>query len=333
MNTSTLFFQFSTLFIFLSATILAWHYARRTETVQHGKAFILLFVYFQSYLLWLSLIWFIFQLIQGTFQPIKHSFLFILNILALYARFIEPYRVVSKTHHFHIDPRLPLKQPIKIALIADLHIGLYSGKPKQLAKIVEQINHAQVEFVIMAGDWTYEPTADLSQKMQILQQIQCPIYSVNGNHDEQTPGPPIQALLADALAKNNIIHIENQMLEYKDLRILGVGDLWAGKTELQQITQYPQDRPWLIISHNPDSVADVPALPYRALMLSGHTHGGQIEIPFLTSFIMKKVSKLGYKKGLYQHQNADVFVTAGIGMVGIPFRFCVPPTVEIIYLH
>lgn len=333
MVTNTLLFQIIALIIMIFATGYAWYRAKRTETVQHGKAFILLFIYYQSYLLWLSLVWLIFQIIQGTFQPIQHSLFIVLNLAALYARFIEPYRVVSKKHHFQIDPRLPLKQPIKIALIADLHIGLYSGNPKQLQKIVEHINQAQVELVIMAGDWTYEPEADLAEKLTIFKHIQCPIYAVNGNHDEQTPGPPIQALLANALAQNNIIHIENQMLEYRDLRILGIGDLWAGKAELQQLKQYPQDRPWLIIAHNPDCVADVPALPYRAFMLSGHTHGGQIEIPMITSFVMKQVSKLGYKKGLYSHQNADVFVTAGIGMVGIPFRFCVPPTVEVITLH
>ena len=77
----------------------------------------------------------------------------------------------------------------------------------------------------------------------------------------------------------------------------------------------------------------VPDLPTRPLMLSGHTHGGQVDLPWLTSYVMKKVSILGHKRGLYHHDNADVFVSVGTGMVGVPFRFCVPPTIDIIELN
>ena len=112
----------------------------------------------------------------------------------------------------------------------------------------------------------------------------------------------------------------------------GVGDLWAGKTDMRYMPDLPQDKPWVILSHNPDTVDMVPKLPSHPLMLSGHTHGGQVELPWLTNYIMKKVSILGHKKGLYQHENADVFVTVGTGMVGVPFRFRVPPTIDVIEL-
>ena len=155
---------------------------------------------------------------------------------------------------------------------------------------------------------------------------------MNGNHDEQYPGPPIQNLLRHALKVNNVIDIEGQMVEFDEFRLLGVGDLWAGKTDMRYMPDLPQDKPWVLLSHNPDTVDMVPKLPTRPLMLSGHTHGGQVELPWLTNYIMKKVSILGHKKGLYQHENADVFVTVGTGMVGVPFRFRVPPTIDIIEL-
>ena len=68
------------------------------------------------------------------------------------------------------------------------------------------------------------------------------------------------------------------------------------------------------------------------VIFAGHTHGGQIELPWITTYIMKKVSILGHKKGFYTHEHADVFVTVGTGMVGVPFRFRVPPTIDIIEL-
>ena len=126
--------------------------------------------------------------------------------------------------------------------------------------------------------------------------------------------------------------IEGQVVEFNEFRLIGIGDLWAGKADMRFMPQLTQDKPWIILSHNPDTVDMVPKLPTRPLMLSGHTHGGQVELPWLTDYVMKKVSILGHKKGLYQHENADVFVTVGTGMVGVPFRFRVPPTIDIIEL-
>ncbi len=56
-----------------------------------------------------------------------------------------------------------LKQPVKIALIADLHIGLFSGHERQLRQIVHKLNHIQPDLVVVAGDWTYEPENKLAQ--------------------------------------------------------------------------------------------------------------------------------------------------------------------------
>jgi len=223
-------------------------------------------------------------------------------------------------------------KPVKIALIADLHIGLFSGHERQLKQIVQKLNEQKPDLVVVAGDWTYEPEHKLAEELAVLQQSDAPVYSVNGNHDEQYPGPPIQELLHCALSQNKVMDIEGLVVEFNEFRLIGIGDLWAGKADMRFMPQLPQDKPWIILSHNPDTVDMVPELPTRPLMLSGHTHGGQVELPWLTDYVMKKVSILGHKKGLYQHEHADVFVTVGTGMVGVPFRFRVPPTIDIIEL-
>lgn len=311
----------------------AWASARRTETTHHFKAFLLLFVFYLCYLIfpWIVLtLWQWYQLDINHIQAI--SSLIIASIL-IYARFIEPHHVVVKHTDLTIDANFPLKNSLTVALIADLHIGLYSGKERQLEKIVNKINEEQPDVVVVSGDWTYEPEDKLTDELRILRQIDCLIYSVNGNHDEQYPGPPIQELLAKALFHNNVLDIENQIVEFDEVRMLGVGDLWAGKADMQQLPNLPQDKPWIILAHNPDTVEMVPQLPSKPLMLSGHTHGGQIELPWITSYVMRKVSMLGHKKGYYQHDTANVFVTVGTGMVGAPFRFRVPPTIDILHLH
>ena len=311
----------------------AWTSARRTETTHPFKAFLLLFIFYLGYLLFPWIVLTLWQLYQSDINHIQAISSLIIASILIYARFIEPHYVVVKHTDITIDANFPLKNSLTVALIADLHIGLYSGKERQLEKIVNKINEEQPDFVVVSGDWTYEPEDKLTDELRILRQIDCPIYSVNGNHDEQYPGPPIQELLAKALFHNNVLDIENQIVEFDEVRMLGVGDLWAGKADMQQLRNLPQDKPWILLAHNPDTVEMVPQLPSKPLMLSGHTHGGQIELPWITSYVMRKVSMLGHKKGYYQHDTANVFVTVGTGMVGAPFRFRVPPTVDILHLH
>ncbi len=317
----------------------AWMSQSRTETIHPFKAFVHLLAFYLSYLLIPLFFFSLFAGWIGTFSQHQSIFVFLLSGLLIYARFIEPHTIKINRLKYNLTSNDPFdtenqtKRPIKVALIADLHIGLFSGHERQLKMIVEKINQQQPDLVVVAGDWTYEPENKLADELAVLKQIQAPVYSVNGNHDEQYPGPPIQALLKHALEVNNVIDIEGKIVEFDDFRLIGIGDLWAGKADMRYMPELPQDKPWLILSHNPDTVDMVPKLPTHPLMLSGHTHGGQVELPWLTNYVMKKVSILGHKRGLYQHENANVFVSVGTGMVGVPFRFRVPPMIDIIEIY
>ena len=320
------------LIILLWGMYKAWHNATHTATIHPFKAIALLSLFYLSYLAFPALVLVIWQMWQGEINVVQFVSTTIILMILIYARFIEPQYVVVQETELKIDPKWPLQQTLKIALIADLHIGLYSGKEKQLKTIVEKINEEQPDFVVVAGDWTYEPKHTIAKEIAILKQIDVPIYSVTGNHDEQYPGPPIQQLLKQALTSNHIKDIENQVIEFDEIYLVGIGDLWAGKANMEFLKDLAEDKPILLLSHNPDTVEMVPQLATKPLMLSGHTHGGQIELPWLTDYVLKKVSILGHKKGYYSHANANVFVTVGTGMVGAPFRFRVPPTIDIIYL-
>ena len=327
-----LFFA-SFLLVGIWAVVQAWISQSRTETIHPFKAFVHLLAFYLSYLLFPLILFSIFAGWTGYYSSAESIFIFLLSSLLIYARFIEPHLVRVDHHQYKISGNEDFKKPFKVALIGDLHIGLFSGHERQLKIIVKKINAEQPDIVVVAGDWTYEPEHKLAEELAVLKDIQAPIYSVNGNHDEQYPGPPIQDLLAHALKVNHVIDIEGQMVEFDDFRLIGIGDLWAGKSDMRQLPLLPQDKPWVILSHNPDTVDMVPELPTHPLMLSGHTHGGQVELPWLTDYVLKKVSILGHKRGLYHHDHADVFVTVGTGMVGVPFRFRVPPTIDMIELH
>ncbi|MCU4414148.1 metallophosphoesterase [Acinetobacter sp. WU_MDCI_Axc73] len=331
---NSIIFYFYLIFVVLAiwAVAQAWRSQACTETIHPFKAFVHLLVFYLSYLLFPLVIFALYAGWSGYFSLHQSVFIFLLSVFLIYARFIEPHLVHVRRHQYRLNPNQPFAKSVKVALIADLHVGLYSGHERQLRIIVEKLNQAQPDIVVVSGDWTYEPENKLAEELQVLRQIQAPVYSVPGNHDEQYPGPPIQELLKHALDVNNVIDIEGKIVDFDEFRLIGIGDLWAGKTDMRFMPELPQDKPWLILSHNPDTVDMVPELPLRPLMLSGHTHGGQVELPWITNYIMKKVSILGHKKGFYEHEHADVFVTVGTGMVGVPFRFRVPPTIDIIEL-
>lgn len=333
-NSSSIIFYFYICFVLLAvwATAQAWLSQSRTETIHPFKAFVHLLVFYLSYLLYPLALFSAYAGWTGYYSSQQAIFICVLSLVLIYARFIEPHFIHVHHHQYRLNLEQPFHTPVKVALIADLHIGLFSGHERQLRTLVKKLNQLQPDLVVVAGDWTYEPENTLVEELKILSEIQAPVYSVPGNHDEQYPGPPIQQLLKNALESNNVIDIEGKIIDFDEFRLIGIGDLWAGKTDMRAMPDLPQDKPWLILSHNPDTVDMVPALPTRPLMLSGHTHGGQIELPWVTSYIMKKVSILGHKKGLYTHEHADVFVTVGTGMVGIPFRFRVPPTIDMIEL-
>ena len=334
LNSDIVILVFYLLFAVLAlwALIQAWIHQARNETIHLFKAFVHLLAFYLSYLL--VPLWF-FSLYagwSGYYTPHQTIFVFLLSSVLVYARFIEPHQIHVKYHQYRLNPQREFTKPVKVALVADMHVGLFSGHERQLKTIVKKLNQEQPDFVVVAGDWTYEPENRLVQELAVLREIQMPVYSVSGNHDEQYPGPPIQELLAKALSENNVMDIEGKIIEFDEFRLVGIGDLWAGKANMRFLPELPQDKPWLILSHNRDTVDMVRELPSHPLMLSGHTHGGQIELPWVTSYIMKRVSILGHKKGFYSHEHADVFVTVGTGMVGVPFRFRVPPTIDIIEL-
>ena len=200
-SSDTVIFIFYAIFALLAlwGLIQAWIHQSRTETIHPFKAFIHLLAFYLSYLL--IPLWF-FSLYTGWsdyYSLHQSTFVFLLSSLLIYARFIEPHIVQVKHHQYRLHPDREFTRPIKLAVVADMHVGLFSGHERQLKTIVKKLNQQQPDLVVVAGDWTYEPENRLVQELAILREIHAPVYSVPGNHDEQYPGPPIQALLKQAL--------------------------------------------------------------------------------------------------------------------------------------
>ncbi len=243
-----------------------------------------------------------------------------LALTTFYARFIESEQIVVR------ESRLTIGAPLRIALIADLHIGLFQGA-ERTQQIVNALNALDVDVVAVAGDWTYEPTRPLTELLAPLAQIRHRVISVPGNHDEEEPGPPLAAELRAALVANRVEPIEGRVVTINGVRVVGIGDRWARKDVVPNLAE--SAAPTIALAHNPDSIVRLAGTPITTL-LAGHTHGGQINVPLLTRRVLNGSTKGAYKAGLYMRSDKQVFVTSGIGMTGVPLRLFQPPVIDVL---
>jgi len=253
-------------------------------------------------------------------------FLFLINFLLIYARFIEPNIILEK----NTDIETGFKA--KIVLISDLHIGAYNST-RFLERIVEKVNSIEdVDFVVIAGDITYYPIGDLDTLLSPLKKLQRPTYAVLGNHDSQAPGPDIEEELKEALEKNNVIFLKNEdiYIEDLDIHILGFGDLLAKEVNIKKLKDFKDEDNLVVIAHTPDTVYSYKYIE-PDLTLSGHTHGGQIRIPFIYKYFIP--TKYGFDEGYYETEKGKVYVSSGLGMTGLPFRLGIPPVIDVIELY
>ncbi|WP_434778840.1 metallophosphoesterase [Neisseria sp. Ec49-e6-T10] len=255
-------------------------------------------------------------------QPnIINLLLFTLGTLFIWSRFIEPQLLLTKhttiaNTHIKAD----------ILLVADLHIGAYKST-HYLERLVNKINATPAQFNIIAGDFIYAANPDnLNQLLAPLAKLNRPTYIVLGNHDTHTPK------LNSVLTKFNLINIEQKIIDMPTYQLAGVGDRWNLGDDPQFLEQ-SSDQPILMVAHNPDSA--VMFDPKKVtLVLAGHTHCGQIRIPFIYEKVIP--SEYGFNC-LLETTKTDkgimkVFITRGIGEIGLPMRLFNPPTIDVLHL-
>lgn len=258
-----------------------------------------------------------------------------LLLLTAYSGLIEPRLLQIRTHHIQVrqNPHAVPVQPLHIALVSDIHTGLFVRK-RQLLRLVEAINAQDVDAVVVAGDWLYEPKSDLRAELEPLAQLRHPVFGVLGNHDTQAPGPDLEAPLRQTLQQLGVQLLEGKHQVFKGWELMGLSDLWGGhpRQEIAQLLQKPTTLPRLMLMHQPDTAALLPANS-ATFMVSGHTHGGQIWLPWITKTkVLPGMSQHGWYEGLYHTHAGELFVAAGTGTIGLPARLGVVPRVDVLHL-
>jgi predicted MPP superfamily phosphohydrolase len=239
-------------------------------------------------------------------------------------------------------PRLPdVFRGMRIVQISDLHYANYT-EPYFIRQVVEYVNRLSADVVVFTGDfisfglWPYEDIARFANNCaELLSQVKCPIrYACLGNHDYAVN----QWMVADALRNHHIPALINRAepleRDGKRLWIAGTGDAIANEMDLEQAipaASRKDNEPVILLAHEPDVLKYV--APFGVdLMLSGHTHGGQIRLPFLPPLFLPKMG-IEYVNGLFRMGNTHLYVNRGIGTVNLPFRFDCPPEITVLTLE
>jgi uncharacterized protein len=266
------------------------------------------------------------------------SILLLIASLAFWAFLIEPNRLIVNRQTIEIGGWPSELNSLKVAVISDIHAGGWFINDAKLRSIVECTNQLQPDLIVVLGDymtgngWT-------SQRVEpevfaaVLKDFHAPLgtYSVLGNHDWWYNGQRVR----QALENNGIKVLEDEVVEIKrgrrSLWLAGLADFWTRPQHIEEtIGKVPQGEPVIALTHNPDIF---PSLPQRVpLLLAGHTHGGQVRLPFIGTAVVPSDYGDRYAAGHLFENEHHLFVTTGIGTSIVPVRLGVTPEIVLLTL-
>jgi len=229
-------------------------------------------------------------------------------------------------------PRLPPPfSGTTLALLADIHHGPFTSL-EYVQGLVQLTNSLSPDLIMLAGDYIHRDGQYIEPCIKALANLKSPngVYGVLGNHDHWHGAQATsRAMKAGGIVEmtNSGVWIERDGVR---LRLSGVGDLWEDVQDLDRaLADTRQSETAILLSHNPDFVERITD-PRVGLVLSGHTHGGQIVLPFVGAPRVPSRYGQKYLHGLVQTPHTQVFVTRGLGTVTPPLRFCCRPEITLI---
>lgn len=260
-----------------------------------------------------------------------------LAALLAWAFVVEPHSLTVRDYRLDL-PRWPQAcAGTRIAVIADLHAGSpYLGLDK-VDRIVQSVAAANPDLVLLAGDYVIQGIAggkviSPEEIAAHLKPLKHPIYAVLGNHDWWLGGPRVKAAL-EAAGIPVLVNAHTQInLKACRFELAGIDDDWAGHPDIAAaMAEIQADEPVIVLTHNPDLFPRIPKSV--VLTIAGHTHGGQVDLPFIGRPIVPSLYGDRFAAGHIVEDGRHLFVSTGLGTSIIPVRFRVPPEVSLLVLN
>ena len=263
-----------------------------------------------------------------------------MGALLLWALWLEPASLTVKHQQVTFEAWPKGTPPLKIVAVSDVHVGSpYWGLDK-IEMLVEKINEQQPDIVLFMGDFlitdvlggTYHTPETFAP---ILGKINAPkgVFTVLGNHDWWEDGPGMIA----AMTANGIAVIENAQARIDwhgaAINLIGLADESTKRPDVVAVMKrFPREAgaARVVITHSPDAYQAMPSFEKVDLMLAGHTHGGQVNLPVVGALVLPIRGPKAWAYGWSVLENGPLFVTAGVGTSIFPIRFNRPPEIVVI---
>lgn len=265
---------------------------------------------------------------------------------AVYSAGIERHWVEVTEHEVHLAGLAASFDGLRIAQLSDIHMDEFT-EPLFLRYLVARINRMQPDVVLLTGDFITSGAASKRfaigaawQCANILAGLKCrQVYAVLGNHDVDVDAKQVTA----ALKANGIAVLTNTCLPIERgggrVWLAGVDDPVEGRPDpesaIPAAIRNVASEPVILMCHAPDYADYLLTRPVGKairLMLSGHTHGGQVRLPFAGALQLPELGK-NYVEGWFRLGGMQLYVNRGIGTVGLPFRLDCPPEISLFTLR
>ena len=226
-----------------------------------------------------------------------------------------------------------------MAAISDIHAGSPFIDVEKLERVVAKTNHTNPDLIVLLGDFMVQESwhskrIEPEVIAEALRGLQAPfgVYAVLGNNDWWYNADKVRAALKDAdirMLDNDVAQLQKNGQAFW---LVGIADAWTGRDDIAGTSErVPVGEPAIALTHNPDILPRLP--PTLLLTLAGHTHGGQVNLPFVGRRIVPSMFGQRYAAGHLEEAGKHLFVTTGIGTSVFPVRFRVPPEIAVLTLR
>jgi predicted MPP superfamily phosphohydrolase len=259
--------------------------------------------------------------------------------LGLWAFWLEPASLYNEDHELTLPGWPKSCDRLRVAVLADLHVGSPFNGIDKLEQIVDLTLEAKPDLILLAGDYVIHGVVggkfvEPETIAKGLQRLAAPlgVFAVLGNHDQRQGAGEIRAAMESHGIK--VLDDDSIPLRLAECRIwlAGLSDLWTGARAYQAaLAKIPQGEATIAFTHNPDAFAALPK-PVT-LTIAGHTHGGQVRLPLLGRLVVPSDYGERYAIGHVVENGRHLFVSPGLGTSIFPVRFLVPPEVSVLTLR
>lgn len=257
----------------------------------------------------------------------------------IYSKYIEPHRLEIKTLTVKHN-NIPMSfDQFKIVQFSDTHLG-FQYDLGQLKTHIKKINNLKPDIIFFTGDLMDAPNQypHISDIPTYLKELKAPFgkFAVYGNHDHGGYGTNIYKNVMEQsgfkILQNKTVPVTQT--DGSSIFLAGIDDAMLGNPDISRTMRFvPREAFSILLSHAPD-LADAASIEGVSFQLSGHSHGGQVQLPFFGALVTPPYGRK-YPEGEYHISVKDpliLYVNRGLGTTRLPYRFCSIPEITVINL-